>query len=99
MDIWNNERMQFMRKVILEDSLEKLCNFEYCPYANKKDYFDLEAMKNDDPYFNHIMDQIMEGRIIMDGPPHTIQVANSGKCNLKCIMCQTNDKCQKSDDI
>ena len=33
MDIWNGERIQYMRKAIFENKLEKVCNFKYCPYA------------------------------------------------------------------
>lgn len=99
MEIWNNERMQYIRQAILDDTLEKVCNFQYCPHAIKSEFLNLEAMKKDDPGFNHIIDQIMAGKTIMDNPPYTFDVANSGKCNLKCIMCTSQHKTQKSDDL
>lgn len=98
MDIWNNAQMQYLRKAILEDRLDKVCNYKSCPYAIKNENLNLEEMKNDDQNFNTIIDQIINGQTVLDTPPHVIQIANSGKCNLKCVMCQTNDKCQKDDD-
>jgi sulfatase maturation enzyme AslB (radical SAM superfamily) len=99
MDIWNNERMQYIRKAILEDKLWKVCSFKYCPHAIKNEYLNLEALKNNDPHLHQIIDQIAAGRIIMDTPPHTLQIANSGKCNLKCIMCQQHDNIIKNDHL
>lgn len=98
MDIWNNERMQYIRKAVLEDKLVKVCNFDYCPLAIKSEYFHLKTLKkDDDPNFNHIIDQIMAGRTILENPPYTLEIANSGKCNLRCIMCESHDKFRKND--
>lgn len=99
MDIWNGEKIQYIRRAVLDDQLDKVCNFEYCPNAIKNEYLDLEALKRDDDNFNHIIDQIMAGRTLMDKPPFTLVIANSGKCNLKCIMCTSNDTYIKNDDL
>ena len=98
MEIWNNENMQYLRKAILDDKLEKVCDFKYCPIAIKNEYLNLETLKNDDRNLNQIIDRIMAGRTIMDNPPYLFEVANSGRCNLKCIMCESNDKFRKNDD-
>lgn len=99
MEIWNNKRIQYLRKAILDDKLENVCNFKYCPVAIKNVYLNLENIKNDDPNFNHIVDQIIEGRTILDKPPNLLEIASSERCNLKCIMCRTNNKTLKSDDL
>lgn len=97
MDIWNSESMQYIRKAVLDDELWKACDYKRCPFAIKGEYYYLEAMKNEDPNFNHVLDQMMRGQTILDSPPHIFEVGSSGKCNLKCVMCQVNDKCLKYD--
>ncbi|HEX3045066.1 MAG TPA: radical SAM protein, partial [Bacillota bacterium] len=44
--------------------------------------------KDDDPNLNRILDQIMAGKTILDSPPYMLEVANSKRCNLNCIMCK-----------
>ncbi|MCL6588574.1 MAG: radical SAM protein [Firmicutes bacterium] len=97
MDIWNSEIMQQIRRAVLDDELEKVCNFEYCLYAMLSEYRDLEAQKNDDPNFNHTIDQIIAGKTILDTPPNVFHVSNSGRCNLNCVMCEA--KTLKEDDL
>ncbi len=91
MDIWNGERIQYMRKAILENQMEKVCNFDYCPYAIENKDIKLDELKGDD-YHNAIVEQIKLGKTKLDTAPYVLAVANSGKCNLKCIMCASNDK-------
>ena len=94
MEIWNNQTMQYIRKAILKDELEKVCDF-----AIKNEYLDLAALKDDDdPNLNRVIEQIAAGEVVLDGPPHTFQVANSGRCNLKCTMCESRDRFHKNDD-
>lgn len=99
MDIWNGPKMQRLRKAILDDNLENVCDSQYCPYAIKKDYLNLETLKNNDPKFNHIIDQIMAGRTIMDNSPYTLFVSNSTACNLNCTMCDSDHKYPESDKL
>lgn len=97
MEIWNSERNQYIRQIVLDDQLEKICHMNYCPHAAKSEYFNLEDMKNDDPNFNHIIDQIMAGRIVMDSPPYELAICFSASCNLKCNTCHSKAKYQKID--
>lgn len=97
MDLWNGEKMQYIRQAILDDKLAKVCNFKYCPYAIRNEYLDLESMKNDDPHFNHTLDQIMAGRTIMDKPPYILFLANSKLCNLNCVMCNSRHQYPEDD--
>lgn len=97
MKIWNNERIRYIRQAVLDDRLEKVCDFKYCPHAIRGEYMDLEKLKPDDINFQRIVGQIRAGRVFLETPPYSLQVANSGRCNLKCIMCQSNDQCRKDD--
>lgn len=99
MDVWNNERMQYLRKAVLDNQLHKVCNFKYCPIAIGNESIDLESIKNDDPNFNNVIDQIMVGKTILDSYPSTFEVANSCKCNLKCIMCVSNQKLTPKEEL
>lgn len=99
MDIWNGAKIQWIRQAVLDDNLGGVCDFRCCPLAVKKEYLNLEAMKNDDPRFNHVLDQIMAGQTIMDNPPYTLFLANSEKCNLRCVMCEMSHQYPKQDEI
>ncbi|HEX3048431.1 MAG TPA: radical SAM protein [Bacillota bacterium] len=97
MDAWNCEKIQYIRKIVLEDQLEKICNMNYCHYAAKSEYINLETAKNDDPRFNHIIDQIMEGRTVLDSPPYELDICTSALCNLNCTTCHSKPKYKKVD--
>lgn len=97
MDLWNGEKMQYIRQALLDDRLGKICDFKYCPYAIKKEYLNLEAIKYDDPRYIQIIDQIIAGKTVLDSPPYTLFLANSEQCNLRCSMCDTRHQYPESD--
>jgi wyosine [tRNA(Phe)-imidazoG37] synthetase (radical SAM superfamily) len=99
MQIWNSERMQTIRQAVLNNDLSKVCNFNYCPYAISSKYINLEAAKTDDDNFNFIIDQIIAGKTEMESPPYMFTVSSSGRCNLKCVMCQAEQKYVRNDDM
>lgn len=99
MDIWNSEKLQTIRRAVLNDDLSGVCNFNYCPYAISKEYVDLESIKNDDPSFNRVIDQIMAGKTELETPPYMFTVSSSGRCNLECVMCQADQKYSRYDDL
>jgi len=92
MDIWNNERIQYIRKCILEDTLEAVCNYKYCPIAIKNEEIDLEKMQTNDLHPNEIIEQIKLGKTKLETAPSAFEISNSGKCNLDCIMCEIKEK-------
>lgn len=99
MQVWNSDKMQTIRRAVLHNDLREVCNFTYCPYAMDSNYIDLEAVKNDDPRFNFIIDQIMAGKTELESPPYMFTVSSSGRCNLKCSMCQAEQKFSRDDDL
>lgn len=99
MDLWNSPKMQLIRESVLNDQLHKVCNFKYCPYAMRNENQDLESMRNDDPNFNRIIDQIMAEKTILDNPPYILFLANSKKCNLNCIMCDSEHHYPEKDEL
>jgi len=98
MDIWNNERMQYIRKCVLENKLEHVCNYQYCPIAIKNKAIDLGKIQAIDPDLKGIIEQIELGRTRLETGPSTFEIANSGKCNLECIMCEGKEKYMGEDE-
>jgi len=98
MDIWNNERMQFMRKCILEDKLERVCNFKFCPIAINKEEIELEKLQTSYMNLNEISEQIKLGKTKLETGPSIFEIGNSGKCNLACIMCETKESYFRDDE-
>ncbi len=90
MDIWNGERMQYIRKAILENKLDKVCNFKYCPYAIENKDINVEWGWGDDHY-KAIIEQIHKGKTKLETAPYELIVAGSGQCNLRCVMCRSHD--------
>jgi MoaA/NifB/PqqE/SkfB family radical SAM enzyme len=98
MDIWNNERIQYIRKCILENKLEYVCNYKYCPIAIKNEEIDLEEMQTTGLYPNEIIEQIKSGATRLETGPSTFEIGNSGKCNLDCIMCEIKEQYFREDE-
>ena len=74
MDIWNGERMQYIRKAILENKLDKVCNFKYCPYAIENKDINVEWGWGDDHY-KSIIEQIHKGKTKLETAPYELIVA------------------------
>ena len=99
MDIWNGAKIQQIRQAVLDDRLEEVCNFEYCPHAAKVGYPNLDIMMDNfkDPNFNRRIDYIRAGQTVVDVPPYNLVAANFGSCNLNCIMCTSNHRYIQND--
>jgi len=97
MDLWNGKKMQFIRKAILENKLEKVCNFKYCPVAKKNEIIKVDWPWGDD-HFKAIIEQIHQGKTILETAPYIIGTASSGKCNLRCTMCVSHEDILKPDE-
>lgn len=92
MEIWNSKRIQTIRQAVLDDDLKRTCSFEYCPFAMNDKYIDLENFRTSDLLLERIIEQIREGKTELSTKPYNYEMAHSGDCNLKCIMCQSNGK-------
>src|ERR1035437_5899482 len=91
MDVWNGERIQYMRKAILDNKFEKLCSFNSCPVAIKNQEINLDECKGDE-HFQHILEEVKQGKTKLNTAPYILGIASSGACNLRCIMCDSNEK-------
>ena len=91
MDIWNSDRLQYIRKAILENKLEKVCNFKYCYVAKKNKDINIEWDWGNE-HNKLILEQVRQGKIKMETAPYLLKIATSGKCNLRCIMCESNER-------
>lgn len=99
-EIWNNEKVQFIRKNIYKNRLQRICNLTYCPLATSKNFFNLEQKSfRNDPILKHITKEIRRKRLILKTLPARINLSNSGKCNLRCKMCISNEKFCPTDEI
>lgn len=99
MDFWNSEKMQEIRRAVLNDNLKKVCNLKYCPMAIANQEQKLETIIQNDPSYSGLIDEIRAGRTILHTPPRVLEVANTGKCNLNCVMCISNDRFLEHDDV
>lgn len=97
MSVWNSDRLQSIRRAVLDNNLAGVCNFDYCPHAISREYVDLESAKNDDEKFNLIIDQIIAGKTKLETPPYMFTISSSPQCNLDCVMCQAEHVNSRSD--
>lgn len=93
--IWNSERIQRIRKAIIEDRMETVCHMHICPHALEKKNIVLDNINTNDPNFKYLINQIKNGETKLDRPPLKILISDSGECNLSCIMCTSNNKYAK----
>lgn len=97
MEIWNGKRIQYIRKCVLEDRLEEVCDFEYCPIAIKNKRIRLNEIKTDDRQLDRIIQQIRLGKTYLDTAPYTFELSHNGACNLNCIMCESKTQNTRKD--
>lgn len=90
--IWNSDRIQRIRRAVIEDRMETVCNLDICPHALEKKNIVLDQIVTDDPNFKHLIEQIKRGETKLDRPPLKILISDSGECNLRCIMCTSNNR-------
>lgn len=93
-DIWNSEKSQFVRRCIYDNALNKICNMKYCPYALAAKNV---SLKTSDDRYSRLYGEIQKGKTILDTAPRTLIIAHSGRCNLRCVMCWSNEDFVKED--
>jgi pyruvate-formate lyase-activating enzyme len=86
-DIWNGKKILRIRQDVLNDKTNETCNTLSCPYARSADYIDLVNFKTDDVNLRKVVDQVREGKYVLDTGPLYINTGDSDICNLRCIMC------------
>jgi MoaA/NifB/PqqE/SkfB family radical SAM enzyme len=92
--IWNNEKSRFVREKVLENSLQTICDMKYCPYAiaNKP-----ACLQTKESRYKKLFKEISEKKTSLETFPRTLIIAHSGRCNLRCIMCCSNESFVKED--
>lgn len=90
---WNNENSRALRQSILENNTDLLCKKNYCPYIQSKNIFNLKNFKNNikDKNLKKIITDIEKNQTIIKNGPSVLNIAISGKCNLRCIMCNSHE--------
>jgi MoaA/NifB/PqqE/SkfB family radical SAM enzyme len=88
--IWNGKKIKKIREAVLSGSLETVCHADKCPFMAMNETIDLESYKTDDPRMAAIIDQMRKGKSHLDTLPLTVNMSNSGACNLRCKMCCSN---------
>jgi len=93
-EIWNGEKFQEVREAMYEGgNWEKFCNAETCPQIKNDTWVPIDFISADQrdnvPITQEVLDQVREGKTIMDVGPTQVGVACDPRCNLKCIMCST----------
>ncbi len=85
--IWNGEEIQRIRREVLENRIDEVCNLQRCPYARNGNYIDLDAFTTEDAHLRKVVDEIKQGSVVLKTGPVHINLADSNICNLKCRMC------------
>jgi sulfatase maturation enzyme AslB (radical SAM superfamily) len=98
MDIWNNQKIQAIRKAIINDNLYKVCDMRGCPTALRNEMINLKSYNKKFPKNEEIVTQIMNGNTRLFTAPVVLTINSSNKCNLNCIMCRSNHKTSKNDE-
>jgi molybdenum cofactor biosynthesis enzyme MoaA len=93
-DVWNNEKSRYVRKKIYENSLESICNSKYCPYYINGQS---QTLETNDRIYQKLFSEIRARRVSLETMPRTIIIAHSGRCNLRCIMCGSNEDFVRED--
>jgi len=90
---WNNRKSQQIRKSILENQTDLFCRKNYCPYIQNGKKIDLEKFEkqNKDKNLKKIITSIRNGKTFIENGPSVLNVSISGKCNLRCIMCNSHE--------
>jgi sulfatase maturation enzyme AslB (radical SAM superfamily) len=93
-DIWNNTNSQFIRKSLLNNNQFPICNPKFCPFMIEGKSVNLTTK---DEQYKGLFKEISNGNVILETAPRSLIIAHSGRCNLRCIMCGSNERYVKED--
>jgi MoaA/NifB/PqqE/SkfB family radical SAM enzyme len=93
-DIWNSDKSQLVRRCVYGSTLHKVCNMKYCPYAIAGKN---EPLTTKDNRYRGLYQEIRKGKTVLATAPRTLIIAHSGRCNLRCVMCCSNEDFVKED--
>lgn len=94
-EIWNSKKSQYIRKRVLNDELSRVCNMKYCPYAIAGKRVPLDV---NDARYGSVNREILHRKTSLVSYPNTLLIAHSGRCNIRCIMCCSNERYVKEDE-
>lgn len=97
-EIWNGKIAQYIREKMYNEDLTDVCKPDVCPNLYCGNYYNLCETNNSELVLNkaHIA-EILERRTFLTVKPTYVNLANSSKCNLRCIMCGPWRKFYKQD--
>ncbi len=67
---------------------------KYCPYALAGKQ---ESLQTTDNRYRSLYREIQKGKKVLTIAPRTLIIAHSGRCNLRCVMCCSNEDFVKED--
>jgi len=98
LEIWNNERFQYLREKMYNNEYLETCSDKNCPIILSGEMIDLDSIDRNAYYVtDQLVDDIKNKRAILSVPPARITLSDSGACNLKCIMCGSGRNYQNED--
>lgn len=97
-ELWNSEKAQYIRKMISEGNIEKVCS-KNCPYLYKKDYSEvnLRIIQGPEDFIRNQKlnnEEIKQRRIILQSKPMLFKLVPTLKCQLRCKMCFQNSSAE-----
>lgn len=86
--IWNGRAMRRLRRRLLLGDTRSVCR-PNCPFLAREPIA-FDALKTWSKRQKLLSEDLVGGRTRLTAPPGRLNLANSGNCNLRCIMCGSN---------
>jgi radical SAM protein with 4Fe4S-binding SPASM domain len=88
-EIWNDKPAQEFRKSILDGSF-RFCNEKSCPIIQSKHGEVVHRSELNKVYYQEVIDDIKNEKIILNHDPIHYQMAYDRSCNLSCPSCRSD---------
>lgn len=97
-DIWNNEKMQYLREAIYSNRQDLICDFRFCPFAIKGEDIEINHWYSENSHLNTILDEIKQRKTVLSIGPDSLQLSHTSNCNLRCTFCSSHDGMLKQNE-
>ena len=97
-EIWNSPKAQKIRGNIYQNNLKEICNEQYCPVYLSSKNLSLKKWQKINPEIKPILKDLKNKKTKLSSGPINVNIADSGKCNLRCKMCISNQDFNPPDE-
>ena len=101
LDIWNDEPLQYARRMMLKGRWEKICR-PSCPvimnFLNTNETVSLQSCLSH-VITGDIVAAVQSRQTVLSSKPTWINLSNSTTCNLNCVMCGKEYHSESEDSV